>query len=112
MLPISTRVRVMGLGGVCIVCFFMTGCGKDKVTKENYDKITTDMTLEQVQAILGEGTKQGGDGSVMAAQVGVDMTAGGLSPNVPLMYVWESGQKSITITFKGGKVALKNQSGL
>jgi hypothetical protein len=95
------------------MCLALSGCGKDKITKANYDKITNDMTLKEVEAILGEGTSQGGDGANVAAQFGVDVSGGvQASATTSVDYVWEKGNKSITITFRGGKVVNKKSSGL
>ena len=64
----GTLVLLFGL------CLLLSGCNKSKVTKENFDKIKNDMTLKEVEDILGEGTREGGDGANIAAQVGVDVT--------------------------------------
>src|SRR5262249_34160488 len=90
------------LGGIVVLlalCLFLTGCANRKVNKANFDRIDKDMTFEQVTAILGEGQQQG-DGSLVAAQFGVDVT-GGAPPSQAETYVWESGNAKITITFKG-----------
>jgi len=111
MLPGSTHVRRGVIGVVLVLCFLLTGCVKSKVTKDNYDKIKNDMTLAEVEAILGKGEPVG-DGSNVAAQVGVDVT-GGAAPSSTVDYVWESGQKKITVTCnKGGKVMGKRSEGL
>jgi hypothetical protein len=91
-------------------CFLLTGCAKSKVTKENFEQIEIGMTLEEVEGILGPG-KLVGDGSLIAAQAGVDV--GGISrPSSAVEYVWESGNKSITVTFRQDKVAGKRSAGL
>ncbi len=110
MLPGSTHARRGALVVVLALCFLLTGCVKSKVTKDNYDKIKNDMTLAEVEAILGKGEAVG-DGSNVAAQVGVDVT-GGAAPSNTVDYVWESGNKSITVTFRGGKVTFKKHVGL
>jgi hypothetical protein len=100
------------LGRITILfalCFFLTGCAKSKITKANFDKIEKDMTLDQVEAILGDGQPQG-DGSLVGAQAGIDVNAGGRSPSTT-DYVWESGNNKITVTFRGGKVMGKSSSG-
>lgn len=109
MIRASARGRLANLAVLGVLCLALAGC-KTKITPENYDKIKTDMTLKEVEAILGEGTSQGGDGANVAAQVGVDVTGGVGGPQRPstVDYVWEKGKKSITVTFKGGKV-LKNR---
>ena len=110
MLPGSTHARRGAIAIVLTLCFLLTGCVKSKVTKDNYDKIKNDMPLADVEAILGKGEAVG-DGSNVAAQVGVDVT-GGAAPSNTVDYVWESGQKSITVTVKGGKVTSKKSEGL
>jgi hypothetical protein len=94
------------------LCSILPGCaGGKKITKDNFDKIKNDMTLKQVEDILGEGTAEGGDGSNVAGQFGVDVT-GGAPPASGVDYVWESGKKSITVSFKRGKVVNKKSSGI
>jgi hypothetical protein len=94
-----------------ILCFVMlavvSGC-KSKVTQENYDKIVEGMTLKEVEHFLGEG-KQQGDGSGVAAQVGIDLSAppGGRGQE----FVWESDTKKITATFVNGTLTKKTKSG-
>jgi hypothetical protein len=109
MMPTSSSARLASLAVLFVLCFALTGCGKSKVTKENFDKITNDMTLAEVEAILGAGDKQG-DGAVVAAQFGVDTGVANTPSTTD--YLWESGQKSITVTFKGGKVISKRPVGL
>ncbi|MBI3408923.1 MAG: hypothetical protein HY040_11265 [Planctomycetes bacterium] len=92
------------------ICFSLAGCGKSAVTKENFDKIVNDMTLEQVEDILGPGSRTGGDGALVGAQVGIDVTGGARQPST-VDYVWEGGKKSITVTFRHGKVANKRTAG-
>jgi hypothetical protein len=95
------------------LCLALAGCKKSKITQENYDKIKTGMSLSEVEAILGEGTKEGGEGENMAAQVGVDLSGGvGAQKSAITEYVWEKGDKKITVSFVQGKVSNKRSSGL
>lgn len=96
---------------VFTVC--LAGCGafKSKVTKANFDKINNGMTRAEVESILGEPSSGGGDGSNVAGQFGVDVGASAPPPTT-VDYVWESGKKSITVTFTQGKVTQKKSSGL
>ena len=96
---------------VLALCFLLTGCSKSTVTKENYDKIKNDMTLADVEGILGRGDSVG-DGSNIAAQAGVDVTVGA-APSNTLDYKWENGKNSIVVTFNNaGKVTAKRNEGL
>jgi hypothetical protein len=69
------------------------------------------MTLHEVEALLGPGTKQEGDGSGVAAQFGVALTPTGGSRTAET-YVWEKGRATITVYFQSGKVGNKTESGL
>jgi hypothetical protein len=114
MLPASALARATRVVVLCALCLALSGCGKSKITKENFDKIKeNEMTLKDVEAILGEGTSQGGDGANVAAQVGVDVSGGvGAQQSPGTEYVWEKGDKSITVTIRGGKVVHKRSKGL
>src|SRR5258708_11712514 len=90
--------------GALLCGVFLGGCGgPSKITKENLDKIKNDMTLKQVEEILGEGTQTAGGGENVAGQFGIDV-AGSSGPS-PVEYTWESGPKVIKVTFKKGKVS-------
>ena len=79
---------------------FVAGCG-GKVTKSNYDKVTTGMTLAEVENILGKGAEQAGGGGVLGKITGSGKVV-----------TWEDGEKVITITFINDKVTTKLQKGL
>lgn len=77
-----------------------TGCG-NPVTKDNYERIETGMTLDEVESILGSGT----------VQASSDASFGGISMNVKNM-VWQDGDRIITVVFSHDKVKAKSQIGL
>jgi hypothetical protein len=97
-----------------VCCLAVPACAKGKLTKANYEKIQTGMTLQQVEELLGPGTKdEGGDGSGVAAQFGVDVSGGaGPARKSGDTYVWESGTTTITVDFQNGKVTGKHSKGL
>ena len=99
-----SRFLVLG----CLL-LLLSGC-KSKVTKANSDKITEGMSLEDVEKILGRGSKQG-DGSGIPTQVGIDISAPKGNPNTDI-YIWESDNASITVYFFNGKVKTKINKGL
>lgn len=78
------------------VLFVFTACGS-KITTDNYDKIQTGMSQEEVEKILGKPTDSGGGG------------IGGMSAGTA---TWKDGDKSIAVTFMNGKVTLKVKSGI
>jgi hypothetical protein len=99
-----------------VSCLLLPACANKKVTKANFDQIKEGMTLADVEKILGKGEKESGDGSGVAAQAGV--AVGGVEsmasrPNPDnSTYVWESGDKKITVYFFQDKVRNKTQAGL
>lgn len=96
-----------------LFCLLLAGCGDPKIVKANYDKIKTGMSLQEVEAILGQGDKQSdGDGSNVGGQFGVAVGNVGGGSSASHDYVWESMGKKITITFTNGKVAKKTSTGL
>jgi hypothetical protein len=100
------------LAAVCLLLVIGSGC-KNKVTKDNFDKIKEGMTVEEVEKILGSGTKHG-DAAGVANQFGVDV-GGGLNmqrPGNTETYTWESDSKKITVYFRDGKVTRVDQHGL
>ena len=112
MVRTSSFARLGGIVVLSALCFITTGCGIKKVNKESFDQIKDGMTLEDVQDILGKGGQPQGDGSMVAAQVGVDV-GGGAGPRNPTVdYVWESGERKITIGIRNGKVVRRLSSGL
>jgi major membrane immunogen (membrane-anchored lipoprotein) len=81
---------------------FLTACS-GKLTKENYDKISTGMSLSEVENILGKGESQ--------ASSNIDM--GEFGGNVRSEVItWQKWTKVISITFSNGKVMSKAQTGL
>jgi hypothetical protein len=104
------RVQLGRLTVLCMLCLILTGC-QSKITKENFEQIKNDMTLEDVERLLGKGTELSGDASLVAAQVGIDVNAGGKGSSAEV-YKWESDKKSITVTFRKGKVVHKTSTGL
>src|SRR5437660_935442 len=111
MKPTNWPARLATGAAVAALCLVVSGCGASKVSKENFQKIKEGMSLQEVEAVLGSGTKLGGDGANVAAQFGVDVGVSAPPPSTT-DYEWESGAKSITLTFRDGKVVQKKSSGI
>ncbi len=82
---------------ILLLCLLVLGCGGNNanVSRENYDKIKSGMTVEDVEQILGKGTRLE-DGNTMGGA----------------MYEWTNGKKKITVTFQKGKVERRTSAGL
>jgi hypothetical protein len=100
------------LAVVLALCLLIPACIKNKVTKANFETVKEGMTIDDVQKILGKGTKdEGGDGSNVAAQFGVALES---APRVGggTTYTWERGGNTIIVIFnKEGKVVSKRFQG-
>ena len=80
---------------VLALCLFLFACSK--LTQENFDKIKTDMTMQEVAAILGEPTTS--EGIMIAGISGTSAT-------------WKDDKAEIDIQFLNNKVAVKSFSKL
>jgi len=83
--PILLRVFV----AICL-CFFLLACSK--VSQENFDKIKTNMTMQEVVAILGEPTS-----SESINIAGISGTSS----------VWKDQSAEIDIQFLNDRVTVK-----
>lgn len=85
------------------ICFgaalVLGGC--DEVTEENYAKLHNDMTLQQVEHILGSGDEETSGGYGISS--GGLMTGNTGEHDSVKTYSWKSGSKQIIVDFKGGK---------
>jgi hypothetical protein len=93
-------MRPLSLLCFALLLVGLIGCGP-AITKSNYDSIETDMTLSEVEAILGKGTEQGSS----------DSSFGGLWMAAKNM-VWQNDDQIITISLNNDKVKAKAQFGL
>ena len=91
-------IKVFLLSIILAITLFLCGCNLFSVTKENYDKIQTGMTVAEVINILGN------DYQVSANANAFIVTAN--------CYVWQNMGKSISVVFLNGVVIGKEQQGL
>jgi hypothetical protein len=107
----SGPMKLVRVVVVLAVCLLIPACIKNKVTKANFDKINVGMSLDEVEKILGKGSKDEGDGSGVAAQFGVALPPAGTTGGGET-WKWERGGNSITVHIRDGKVVNKSSSGL
>jgi hypothetical protein len=109
--------RWCAAAAVLLALVALPGCkGNKNLTKANYEKIASGMTLAEVEALLGgrgDDSAEGLDvaeGSGVAGAVGVggDLQSMGQGKSRYKTYQWGSGKKWIRVTFMDGKVALAN----
>lgn len=79
--------------GVLLICISIFGCSR--VSKENFDKIRTEMTMKEVIKILGEPTQSEG------------IKIGGVSGTSA---IWKEKGSEIYIQFLNDKVLVKSFS--
>jgi len=94
------------VAALVLVLPVLGGC-ESKVTSENFDQISTGLSLDQVEQILGSGT------DITPSGVGVG-TSGLMdrSTSRTRLYSWRDGNAEITVTFKDGQVLDKRKIGL
>lgn len=85
---------------VALTCLCIAACSK--VNDDNYNKIQTGMTQQQVEDILGKGTDQPASASI--GGISVTTTA---AKNVR----YGDDSKNITVTYAGDKVIRKDKKG-
>ncbi len=79
---------------VALLAAFLSGCGS-KINQANFDKITTDMTRPQVEAILGKPTE--------TSTTDIGIASGGSS-------TWKDKNRTIVVQFLNDKVITKSFS--
>jgi hypothetical protein len=107
-----------------LVALTMAGCNRAKqVTRANYDKIATGMTLAEVEKLLGgPGEQEGGDlamaeasGGAGAAGIGGDLQSMSAPRSKDKSYKWGTDSRWIKVTFRDDKVTggtFKTEQGL
>jgi hypothetical protein len=94
---------------ILLISLLLPAC-QSKVNKANFDKVKEGMTLEEVEKVLGKGSKETGDGSNVAGQFGVAIPSAPTSGGGDV-YTWESGTNTIRLTFRDGKLVHKQATG-
>jgi hypothetical protein len=95
------RIRasfIARLAGIAAVCLLIPACGS-KISKENFEKVKTDMTEAEVVAIMGPPTQ-----AVEAPAAGQGMIAKVLH--------WKLGNDVFMVTILNGKVQMKGSWGM
>ena len=97
---------------LAIFALTLTGCGGNKVSLANYDRIKEGMTESEVEGILGKGEEKASSSLNFPGKPGGGK---GTVPGIPSsikVKLWQDGKKAISITFADGKVMNKIQNGL
>ena len=75
---------------------------------ETFDKISTGMTVDQVEGILGAGEREDVGGVSIS---GAGVAGGSPSQSTTKTFSWKSGGKQIVVEFKDEKVVSKRKIG-
>jgi hypothetical protein len=102
MMPaIRKHVQTVALAGLLATLVSVSGCIGSKITRANYDKISTGMKQSEVESVLGNGQKKESAGASL----------GMLGVSTEMMH-WQDGNRTITIMFVNDQVMMKSQAGL
>ena len=92
------------------VCLAVIGCGESKINKANFDRISKDMSEEEVDRILGKGEEQA---EINMPHMGINVPdLGGGGVGRAKVKTWQDGSKKIFITFRNDKVVSMAANGL
>jgi hypothetical protein len=83
---------VLAIAAVCCLAVQAYAADKDKLTKENYDKIKEGMTVKEVVELIGKPDHSVDTGDIKLSD-------------------WKAGKIKVAITFEKGKVKLKIAEG-
>jgi hypothetical protein len=88
----------------------LVGCGESKINKANFDRISKDMSEEEVDRILGKGEEQA---EINMPHMGINVPdlGGGVGRSMKVK-TWQDGSKKIIITFRNDKVVSMVANGL
>lgn len=79
----------------------LAGCNAQRVTRENYDRVSTGMSYDEVVNILGQpDSVDGGEAGINGIQAGARVAT------------WRSNDRRITITFVNDRVTVKTADNL
>lgn len=102
--------RLARLLAALALCLFVTACGKNKLTTENFDKLKDGMSVAEAEKLLGKGDREGDAGNSSAGAVGgVDL--GGGTSGGGTVYVFERGDRKVRLTFRQDKLVHKMKEG-
>ena len=99
-----TRPLLISIAALLI----LAGCQK-KINDDNFGKLKTGMTYEQVVAILGKGEKQSDAGAGVSAY-GVPGSRANNNIDTTV-FVFKEDRREISATFKAGKLIDFNKAG-
>lgn len=88
-----------------VLTLALFGC-EQKSFPQKFDEISVGMSQQDVEKIMGKGTKQ----DVGGVGISASGIAGGASQNSQITYTWQDGVKEIAVTFQNGKVVNKGKS--
>ena len=93
---------------VCFVAALAAPGCSEKVSDENYDRITVGMARDQVESFMGEGEQEDTGGFTMSSG---GLLGGKQTSTSSKTFSWKSGNKQIVVEFRDEKVVSKRKVG-
>jgi len=94
---------------VLVVSVALLGGCNEKLTEENFDRLTVGMSYSEVEGIIGEGTREDSGGyGISGAGIPTGSNSGDSKQQT---YTWDEDGKKVIIVFNNGKLQSKSKSG-
>jgi hypothetical protein len=107
-MTLGTTVRGVAASVVLAAAALLGGCD-EKLTDENYERISNGMSISEVEGIIGSGTREDSGGYGMTS-AGIP-TGGDSGSSKQQTYTWEEDGKQVVIVFNDGKMMSKSKIG-
>ena len=105
---IPSRFRPFAAAVLCACAAMLAPGCSEKVSQDNFDKITLGMGLDQVQGFMGEGEQEDVSGVTIS---GSGILGGSPAVSKTKTFSWKSGNKQIVIETREEKVISKRKIG-
>lgn len=102
-------LRGFAAATVVAVSVAMVGGCDEKLTDENFERVTVGMSYSEVESILGEGKREDSGGvGITGAGIPTGQDSGSSKQQT---YTWEEDNKQVVVVFNNGKVQSKSKLG-
>lgn len=108
-MALGSKIRGVAAAVVVSVSVALVGGCDEKLTDENFERVTVGMSYSEVVTVLGEGKREDSGGyGISGAGIPTGQDSGSSKQQT---YTWEEDSKQVVIVFNNGKVQSKSKLG-